>query len=70
MTFRTFLYGILFSAFRSASKVRSQNSNIFNIFNTFLILLKIFGLVIFRTPVNVKPEKYPKVCQILQQADF
>ena len=70
MTFRTFFYDILFSTFRSASGVRSQNSNIFNIFNTFLILLKIFGLVIFRTPVYVKPEKYPKVCQILQQADF
>ena len=49
MTFRTFFYDILFSTFRSASEIRSQKSKNLNILDTFLILLKLFGLVIFRT---------------------
>ncbi len=70
MKFRNFFYDILYPTFDSASGIRSQNSNILNIFNTFLTLLKIFGLVIFRIKLCKKTKKGPKVCQILKHADF
>ena len=68
----TFLY----STFNSASKTWTQISKVLNIFNTFLMLLIIFGLVIFRTKLYknyVKTRKGPYIkytCQILEHADF
>ncbi len=44
-----FFYNILYTTFNSASGGWTQISKIINSFNTFLMLLIIFGLVIFRT---------------------
>ena len=57
MRLRNFFVDIPLSTFDSASAVRSQISKIINIFNTFLMLLIIFGLVIFRTKLYVKTPK-------------
>ena len=57
MILGNFVLNFLFSTFNSASGGWTQISKIINIFNTFLMLLIIFGLVIFRTKLYVKTPK-------------